>query len=87
MGERTGMTFKIGQKVRVKVTNANPETREIDFELVSAEEVTQLPRPQTSRSNRGGKKADNRANRRKKNAPKKDRATNKKGKLKVDLKR
>lgn len=85
VGERTGMTFKIGQKVRVKVTNANPETREIDFELVSAEEVTQLPRPQTSRSNRGGKKVDNRANRRKKNAPKKDRATNKKGKLKVDL--
>lgn len=39
VGERTGLTFKIGQKVRVKVVKADPETREIDFELLSAEEV------------------------------------------------
>ena len=85
VGERTGMTFKIGQKVRVKVTNANPETREIDFELVSAEEVTQLPRPQTSRNNRRSRNVDNRANRRKKNPPAKEKSSSKKGKLKVDL--
>ncbi|EOT43705.1 ribonuclease R [Enterococcus dispar] len=85
VGERTGMTFKIGQKVRVKVTNANPETREIDFELVSAEEVTQLPRPQTNRNNRRSRNVDNRANRRKKNPPAKEKSSSKKGKLKVDL--
>lgn len=39
VGERTGMTFKIGQKVRIRVMKADPETREIDFELVAAEEV------------------------------------------------
>lgn len=39
VGERTGMTFKIGQKVRIRVVKADPETREIDFELVAAEEV------------------------------------------------
>lgn len=85
VGERTGMTFKIGQKVRVKVTNANPETREIDFELVSAEEVTQLPRPQTSRKNRGGKKITNPANFRKKNSTTKAKTGDKKVQLKVEL--
>lgn len=45
VGERTGLTFKIGQKVRIKVAKADPETREIDFELISAEEVTSLQQP------------------------------------------
>ncbi|MGX7197155.1 ribonuclease R [Enterococcus olivae] len=39
VGERTGMTFKIGQKVKIRVVKADPETREIDFELIEAEEV------------------------------------------------
>ena len=38
VGERTGLTFKIGQKVRVKVIKADPEERAIDFELIDAEE-------------------------------------------------
>ena len=38
VGERTGLTFKIGQKVRVKVIKADPEERAIDFELMDAEE-------------------------------------------------
>lgn len=42
VGERTGKTYKIGQKVRVRVVKADPETREIDFELVTAEEVTSI---------------------------------------------
>lgn len=42
VGERTGTTFKIGQKVRIRVVKADPETREIDFELVKAEEVQPL---------------------------------------------
>ena len=39
VGERTGRTFKIGQKVVVRVVKSDPDTREIDFELVEAEEV------------------------------------------------
>lgn len=39
VGERTGTTFKIGQKVKIRVVKADPETREIDFELIEAEAV------------------------------------------------
>lgn len=42
VGERTGVTFKIGQKVRIKVTKSDPETREIDFELIEAETVAPI---------------------------------------------
>ena len=45
VGERTGQTFKIGQKVRIKVIKADPETREIDFELIEAEEVIRIQQP------------------------------------------
>uniref|UniRef100_UPI0028AFBF71 ribonuclease R family protein n=1 Tax=Enterococcus sp. TaxID=35783 RepID=UPI0028AFBF71 len=67
VGERTGLTFKIGQKVRIKVVKADPETREIDFELVAAEEVEKLQAPkankrsnhQRNEANRRGKKQRN----------------------------
>ncbi|EAC9277354.1 RNB domain-containing ribonuclease, partial [Listeria monocytogenes] len=67
VGERTGLTFKIGQKVRIKVVKADPETREIDFELVAAEEVEKLQAPkankrsnhQKNEANRRGKKQRN----------------------------
>ena len=49
VGERTGMTLKIGQKVRIKVVKADPETREIDFELLEAEEVQRLEAPKQNR--------------------------------------
>ena len=52
VGERTGLTFKIGQKVRVKVTKADPDERAVDFELGSAEEVASLERPKTQRKGR-----------------------------------
>lgn len=39
VGERTGTTFKIGQKVKIRVVKADPETREIDFDLIEAEAV------------------------------------------------
>jgi ribonuclease R len=52
VGERTGLTFKIGQKVRVKVIKAVPEERAIDFELIEAEEVLPLERPKTARKGR-----------------------------------
>lgn len=40
VGEHTNQTFKIGQQVKVRVTKADPDTREVDFELVDAQEVT-----------------------------------------------
>ncbi|MFG5435556.1 ribonuclease R [Enterococcus sp. DIV2384] len=45
VGERTGMTLKIGQKVQIRVEKADPETREVDFELISAEEVAPVEGP------------------------------------------
>lgn len=63
VGERTGLTFKIGQKVRVKVIKADPEERAIDFDLIEAEEVVSLERPKTSSKG----KASNRQQKRQKN--------------------
>ncbi|MHC5215288.1 ribonuclease R [Enterococcus sp. LJL128] len=42
VGERTGLTLKIGQKVRIRVEKSDPETREIDFELIDSEEIERL---------------------------------------------
>lgn len=39
IGERTGVVYRIGQKVKIKVTKADPELREIDFELVPDPEL------------------------------------------------
>ncbi len=57
VGERTGKVYKIGQKVRVKLTKADVDTREIDFDLLSAEPLTEkieLPKKnkKSSSSNR-----------------------------------
>ncbi|WP_207696557.1 ribonuclease R [Enterococcus sp. DIV0212c] len=57
VGERTGMTLKIGQKVKVKVEKADPETREVDFEFLEAEEVERLEAPKQK------KRQDNRRRR------------------------
>lgn len=43
VGERTKRSFRIGQKVTVKVVKADPETREIDFNIVASEEVREMP--------------------------------------------
>lgn len=56
VGERTGLTFKIGQKVKVKVTKADPVTQEIDFELVEAEEVTPIVRQENRKRRRSREK-------------------------------
>ena len=32
IGEKTGTTYKIGDRIKIKVINANKETRQIDFE-------------------------------------------------------
>ncbi|GAA3017261.1 ribonuclease R [Tetragenococcus solitarius] len=75
VGEHTNQTFKIGQQVKVRVTKADPDTREVDFELVDAQKA-ELDTP---------KKQQNRKQRRKKQrntpAPKKNKKE-KKGKNK-----
>ncbi|MEQ6205709.1 ribonuclease R [Enterococcus mundtii] len=73
VGERTGLTFKIGQKVRVKVVKADPTERAVDFELVSAEELAPLEAPKGRRkeANRGSSKHSNGRQTDKKKRPKK----------------
>ncbi|KAF1295743.1 ribonuclease R [Enterococcus sp. JM4C] len=75
VGERTGLTFKIGQKVRIKVVKSDPETREIDFELLEAEEIPTLQapkkdkrrnRPDDRRTPKSKQKPEGSANRNKK---------------------
>ena len=57
VGERTGVIYRIGQQVRIKVVKADPETREIDFELISAEPVTdKIELPKNNRDSRNQKK-------------------------------
>lgn len=67
VGERTGVTYKIGQKVRIKVTRADPETKEIDFELLDAETVTRIEVPK--KKNKAFSKNENK---RQKNSMKKE---------------
>jgi len=73
VGERTGLTFKIGQKVRVKVVKADPTERAVDFELVSAEELAPLEAPKGRRkeANKGSSKHSNGRQTDKKKRPKK----------------
>lgn len=62
VGERTRQTFKIGQKVRVKVTKSDPVTREIDFELLEAEEIPSLEVPGNNRHQKRRKPTGGRKN-------------------------
>lgn len=66
VGERTGMTLKIGQKVRIKVEKADAETREIDFELLEAEAVQPLEAPKTTRRKATNRQQDRKMQSRKK---------------------
>lgn len=65
VGERSGTTYKIGQKVVIKVTKADPVTREVDFELVSVEELPEdekisIPkRPRQGGKSNGRNRPDN----------------------------
>ncbi len=53
VGERTGVVYRIGQKVKVKITKADPETREIDFELVPDPDAPKYDGPKRSTQGRG----------------------------------
>lgn len=80
VGERTGVVYKIGQKVRIKVTKADPETREIDFELISAEPLTetiQIPKT-TSRPGKGKPEHKGRSNNHRQGPERKEQSSSKK---------
>ena len=36
-GEKTGKTFRVGQPIRVKLTRADKETGDIDFQYLPSE--------------------------------------------------
>ena len=59
VGERTGRTFRLGQKVKVKIVRVNLEERKIDFELInkgSSQPQTKNPRsPAKQLDDRSGK--------------------------------
>ncbi|MFW7431408.1 ribonuclease R [Vagococcus carniphilus] len=59
VGERTGTIYKIGQAVKIKVTKADIDTREIDFELLSAEPITtpiDIPKQQKNNNRKTDRK-------------------------------
>ncbi|MGX6993160.1 ribonuclease R [Vagococcus penaei] len=86
VGERTGIVYKIGQAVRVKVTKADAETREIDFDLLEAETLEDAKllakRPKSGHQKKSGSR-DSRASgnkERNKSSKDKDKLTKKTGK-------
>ncbi|OYQ68159.1 ribonuclease R [Aerococcus sp. 1KP-2016] len=68
VGERTGKTYHIGDKVTVKVMDVNTDTRDIDFVLVKGEndsETGLTHQGKNKESNRNkGRKGNNRSRRR-----------------------
>ncbi|MEY8370524.1 ribonuclease R [Aerococcaceae bacterium 50-4] len=69
IGERTGKTYRIGDKVTVKVMDVNTDTRDIDFIIVKSEdngESSGLQRQDNRKGNRNnkGRKGQNRSRRR-----------------------
>lgn len=58
VGEHTGLTFKLGEKVKVKVTKADPVTREIDFAYLSGEEAKKSFHKKNFQKHKPAKKSD-----------------------------
>jgi ribonuclease R len=66
VGERTGRTFRLGQKVKVKVVRVNLEERKIDFELIdkgSSQSKTAKPRGSAKTLDGRSKKSVSKKNR------------------------
>lgn len=89
VGERTGVSYRIGQPVKIKVTKADVETREIDFELIPDPNAPKVPVIERTKKGRGKPEerrrgaTSNRSGKKTESEPKK--IHKKKGKLKVDL--
>ncbi|MDT2802446.1 ribonuclease R [Vagococcus lutrae] len=65
VGERTRRMYKIGQQVTVKLMKADVETREIDFELLNAEQLADDPRIQTNIKRKNHEKRERNSGKRK----------------------
>lgn len=65
VGERTKKIYKIGQKVLIKVTKVDVDNREIDFEIISAEPVTEKITISAANKNKKKNKNDSYSNKRK----------------------
>ena len=61
LGERTGIVYRIGQKVKIEVTKADVETREIDFALIEDEDLkvydNEMNREQKKKTKKRNKKS------------------------------
>lgn len=65
VGERTGSVYRIGQKVKVKVMKADPEIREIDFELIpdpNGPKVEESFKAKSGKKRKSSQKASSSAN-------------------------
>lgn len=74
LGERTGIVYRIGQKIRIKVTKADVETREIDFAIVEDKQLTVFDeemRSSSQKKKKAAKKPQDHKGRRRKNTGKK----------------
>ncbi|MGX7420381.1 ribonuclease R [Carnobacterium gallinarum] len=60
VGERTGVSYRIGQGVKIKVTKADVETREIDFELIPDPNAPKVPVIDRPKKGRGGNREGDR---------------------------
>ncbi|MEK6189782.1 MAG: ribonuclease R [Carnobacterium alterfunditum] len=80
VGERTGVVYRIGQKVKVKITKADPETREIDFELVPDPDAPKYDGPKPLVKGRGRENSQRRGKESSSYKPKQDGSSKKKSK-------
>ncbi|KFN90696.1 3'-to-5' exoribonuclease RNase R [Tetragenococcus muriaticus PMC-11-5] len=70
VGEHTGQMYKIGQQVTVRVTKANPETREVDFELAGNSQTSQT-KPKKEQNRTQSRKSQSESTTQKRNKQKK----------------
>lgn len=54
IGQRTGIVYRIGQNVKVKLVGADADLREIDFEVVPQEDTPRIDPPKRKRDRKGG---------------------------------
>ncbi len=54
-GERTGKVYRIGDRVKVRVTKVKSTSRKVDFELVAKEEAEEEPRKKREAGPKGKK--------------------------------
>jgi ribonuclease R len=90
VGERTGRTFRLGQKVRVKVVRVNLEERKIDFELIdtgSSQSHTAKPRTSTRKTEARSKKPRTKNSDRRKTSNSRSKAKGKTGSSSTKRKR